>query len=130
MSDKDAKELYKQVRASMNIKEGWSLWEIAPKLDFMGLRENFIGNRIFNVGDFVENLNTGLVGKIIRRGTNYLICVTEDNIMFKSWIKDVMEAVRNSNVQSGVSADQRLVGTDEYREYTERMVPGLSLIHI
>ena len=34
----------------------------------------------------------GLVGRIIRRGTNYLICVTEDNIMFKSWIKDVMES--------------------------------------
>jgi hypothetical protein len=32
-----------------------------------------------------------LVGKIKRRGANYLICVTEDNIMFKSWIKDVME---------------------------------------
>ena len=124
LSVKDARELYNQVRASMNIKEGWNLWEIAPKLDFIGLRENFIQEKIFKVDDIVENLNTGLVGKIIRRGTNYLICVTEDNIMFKSWIKDVMEAVRNSNVQSGVSADQRLVGTDEYREYTERMVPG------
>ena len=39
----------------------------------------------------VENLNTGLVGKIIRRGTNYLICVTESEMMFKSWIRDVSE---------------------------------------
>ena len=39
----------------------------------------------------IENLNTGLIGKIIRRGTNHLICVTEENHMFKSWIRDVME---------------------------------------
>ena len=88
------------------------------------LRENYIQERIYKVGQMVENLNTGLVGKIIRRGTNYLICVTEDKIMFKSWIKDVSEAVTNTNTPSGVPADQRLVGTDAFRKYVETMVPG------
>jgi len=124
LDDKDAKELYNQVRAAMNIKEGWNLWEIAPKLDFIQLRENYINGNIFNIGQLVENLNTGLIGKIIRRGTNYLICVTEDNIMFKSWIKDVSEEVTNSNAPSGVPASQRLVGTDAHRKYVEKMVPG------
>ena len=124
LDDKDAKELYNQVRAAMNIKEGWNLWEIAPKLDFIQLRENYINGNIFNIGQLVENLNTGLVGKIIRRGTNYLICVTEDNIMFKSWIKDVSESVTNNDAPSGVPADQRLVGTDAFRKYVEKMVPG------
>jgi len=124
MNNKQARELYNTLRAAMQIKEGWSLWEIAPKFDWIGLRENFIQEKVFNVGDIVENLNTGLVGKIIRRGTNYLICVTEDNIMFKSWIKDVMEAVTNSDAPSGVPADQRLVGTDAFRKYVEKMVPG------
>ena len=126
LDDKDAKELYNQVRASMNIKEGWNLWEIAPKLDWKNLRENYIQGNIFKVGELVENVNTGLVGKIIRRGTNYLICVTEENIMFKSWIKDVSESVTNSNAPSGVPADQRLVGTDAFRKYVETMVPGSS----
>ena len=72
----------------------------------------------------VENLNTGLVGKIIRRGANHLICVTEDNIMFKSWIKDVQEAVVNGTEKSGVPANQREVGTDAHRKYVETMVPG------
>jgi hypothetical protein len=124
LSDKDAKELYNQVRASMNIKEGWNLWEIAPKLDFIGLRENYVNGNIFKIGQLVENLNTGLIGKIIRRGTNYLICVTEDKIMFKSWIKDVNEEVTNSNAPSGVPPEQRLVGTDAHRKYVEKMVPG------
>ena len=98
----------------MNIKEGWNLWEIAPKFDWEGLRENYISDRIYQIGQLVENLNTGLIGRIIRRGANHLICVTENNFMFKSWIKDV----------SGVPADQRLVGTDAHRKYVETMVKG------
>ena len=77
------------------------------------LRDKYIRGEIFNEGDWVENSNTGLVGKIIRRGTNYLICVTEDNIMFKPWIKDVVEW---TNI-SGVPANQREVGTDALRKY-------------
>tara|TARA_B100000674_G_C37830406_1_gene910270 strand:- start:233 stop:1249 length:1017 start_codon:yes stop_codon:yes gene_type:complete len=126
MNRKMAQDLFKNVRKGMNVKEGWNLWEIAPKFDWKNLRENYISKKIFNVGEVVENLNSGLVGRIIRRGTNYLICVTEDNLMFKSWIKDVSEGVVNGTQKSGVPADQRLVGTDSLRKYTETMVPGFS----
>lgn len=119
MDDKQTKQLYTTLRGAMGIKEGWSLWQIAPKFDWKNLRENFIKKNIYRVGDIVENLNTGLVGKIIRRGTNYLICVTEDDIMFKSWIKDVTDV-------SGVPANQREVGTDALRKYAETMVKGSS----
>mgnify|MGYP001281369308 CR=1 FL=1 len=124
LNNKQAKELYNNLRAAMQIKEGWNMWEIAPKFDWKNLRENFINENIFKVGQIVENLNTGLVGKIIRRGTNYLICVTEDKIMFKSWIKDVNEEIVNGTEKQGVPADQRLVGTDAFRKYVETMVPG------
>jgi hypothetical protein len=77
------------------------------------LREKYINREIFNEGEWVENLNNGFVGKIIRRGTNYLICVTEDNVMFKPWIKDVVEWTN----RSGVPASQREVGTDALRKY-------------
>ena len=124
LNNKQARELYNNLRAAMQIKEGWNMWEIAPKFDWKNLRENFINENIFKVGHIVENLNTGLVGKIIRRGTNYLICVTEDKIMFKSWIKDVNEEIVNGTEKQGVPADQRLVGTDAFRKYVETMVPG------
>tara|TARA_Y100001963_G_scaffold107948_1_gene149227 strand:+ start:1426 stop:2679 length:1254 start_codon:yes stop_codon:yes gene_type:complete len=122
MNKKMAKDLFNNIRAGMNIKEGWSLWEIAPLFDWKNLREHFVGKKIFQVGDLVENLNTGLVGKIIRRGTNYLICVTEDKIMFKSWIQDVTEATLNH----GVPADQREIGTDSYLKYVEKMTPSIA----
>ena len=126
MNREMAKQLFQNVRSGMKIEEGWNLWQIAPKFDWKNLRENYINKKIFNMGQIVENVNTGLVGKIIRRGTSYLICVTEDKIMFKSWIKDVSEAVVNGTEISGVPADQRLVGTDAHRKYAETMVPGSS----
>ena len=121
-----AKQLFSNIRRGMKIEEGWNLWEIAPKFDWKNLRENYVNKKIFNIGETVQNINTGMIGTIIRRGTSYLICVTEDKIMFKSWLKDVTEAVVNTNAPSGVPASQRLVGTDAHRKYTEKLVPGSS----
>jgi len=126
---KMAMTLFDTVRQTMNVKEMkefWNIWEIAPKYDTENLRESYVKKEIFNIGDKVENLNTGLIGRIIRRGANHLICVAENNIMFKSWVKDLQEAVVNATTPSGVSADQRLTGTDKLRKYVETMVPGSS----
>ena len=122
IDDKAAKMMMNSLRKKMNVKEGWNLWEIAPKFDWKNLRENYFKNKLYDIGELVENLNTGLVGRVIRRGANYLICVTEDNIMFKSWIKDVSEAVVNNNAPSGVPANQREVGTDAHREYVMNLM--------
>ena len=126
---KSAMELFDTVRQSMNVKEMkefWNIWEIAPKYDLENLRESYVAKKIFNIGDKVENLNTGMIGRIIRRGANHLICVAENNIMFKSWVKDLREAIVNATTPSGVPSDQRLVGTDAHRKYVETMVPGSS----
>ena len=124
LDDGDTQSLFNAVRTGMKVKKKKKvaeMWEVAPKFDPQGLRENYISGSIFNLGDIVENVNTGLVGKIIRRGTNHLICVTKENYMFKSWIHDVMEAVANYPGPSGVPSDQRLVGTDAHREYVMRI---------
>ena len=126
MNKKAARELFDNVRKSMKIKEGWDLWQIAPKFDWKNLRENYVSKKVFNIGETVQNINTGLIGRIIRRGTSYLICVTEDRIMFKSWLRDVTEAVVNGTDKSDVPASQRLIGTDAHRKYVETLVPGFS----
>ena len=94
VKDADAQALYDAVRSGMNVKKKAvtaEMWEIAPKFDTRGLREQYVNGLIYKMGDIVENLNTGLIGEIVRRGTNHLICVTQENAMFKSWIRDVME---------------------------------------
>jgi nicotinamide mononucleotide adenylyltransferase len=123
---REAKQLFDTTRMSMGINEEWGIWEMAPKFDQDTLRENYVSKAIFRLGELVENLNTGLVGRIVRRGANHLICVTEDKIMFKAWIRDVTEAVVNGTTISGVPASQRLIGTDAHRKYVETMVPGMS----
>ena len=119
-----AQELFNTVQRSIGkkavAKEGIELWQIAPKLDFKSLREHFINGAIFNIGTLVENLNTGLVGRVLRKGTNYVIAVTNEGIMFKSWISDIMEA----KVPSGVVASKREIGTDSYREYVQALTPA------
>tara|TARA_R100001198_G_scaffold94237_1_gene77004 strand:- start:1056 stop:2267 length:1212 start_codon:yes stop_codon:yes gene_type:complete len=129
LNNKQTRELYNNIRAAMNIKEGWNMWEIAPKFDWKGLRENFISDKIFRVGELVESVNTGLIGKIIRRGTNHLICVTEDKIMFKSWIKDVTEAkkyteVKMDSIEREPGKPNTLDGTTGYKKYVQKMTSG------
>ena len=124
LNDGDTRALFDAVRSGMGVKakkEVKEMWEIAPKCDPKGLRDNYVSGNIFNIGDIVESLHTGLIGKIVRRGTNHLICVTKEDYMFKSWIRDVMEAVQNYPGPSGVPSDQRLVGTDAHREYVMRL---------
>lgn len=106
----DRKKLYNTIRKNMGIEEQYEIWEIAPKLDYKNLRENYVSGKIFQVGKIVENMNTGLIGKIIRTGTNYVICVTEDGEMFKSWIRDITEVYE--------------YGTDAYRRYVQRITPN------
>ena len=125
-----AEDLFNNVRKALGVgddvkkekKKEVKEWKVAPKLHARELREYYIRNEIYNTGDKVEDLNNGLTGRIMRRGTNYVICVTEDKIMFKSWITDITESIFTK--VSGVPADQRLVGTDALRKYTERLTPG------
>ena len=131
LDDGDTQALFDAVRTGMGVKkmkkESYELWEIAPRYDQRTLRERYLTGDLFKIGDIVENLNTGLIGKIMRRGTNYLICVTEQDNMFKSWIRDVMEAVQNYPGPSGVPSKQREIGTDAHRDYAMRMTGTKSI---
>ena len=124
LDDGDTQALFDAVRTGMGAKkkkEVAEMWEIAPRYDQGGLRNQYVQGLIYRMGDIVESLHTGLIGEIVRRGTNHLICVTKENIMFKSWIRDVMESVVNYPGPSGIPSNQREVGTDSLRKYSMRM---------
>jgi len=127
--DADTQAVFDAVRTGMKLKkvkkEVKELWQIAPKYDPRGLRENYFRKNIFNIGDMVESLTTGLVGKILRRGTNYLISVTENNVMFKSWTHDLAE-YSEKKLDSKYLPDGKpntLVGTGGYLKYAMSMTP-------
>ena len=132
MTDADTQAVFDAVRTGMKLKkvrkESYDLWEIAPKHDQKGLRENYVKGLIYKMGDIVENLNTGLIGEIIRRGTNHLICVTKENYMFKSWIRDIKEytEVKMDSSMRDKTHPNTLVGTKGYLKYVQSMMPGSS----
>ncbi len=135
LTDAETKSLFNAVRQGMGVKkakvkkESFSLWEIAPKYDMRNLRENYVRGKIFRIGDKVENLNTGLIGEVMRRGTNHLICVTEEGYMFKSWIKDVMEytEVKMDSMYRAPGKPNTLAGTTGYLKYAVQQTPGSTL---
>ena len=134
LDDADTQALFNLVRQGMGVKkakvkkENYNLWEISPKSDMKNLRENYIKGKIFRLGDKVQNLNTGLVGEVIRRGTNHLICVSEEGYMFKSWIRDLMEynEVKVERKTRVPGKPNTLVGTGGYFKYAVDMTPGFN----
>lgn len=83
----DAMELYNLLRASMGIAEEW---EVDHNRDCETLREMYINKELFVDGDYVESLVTGMSGVVTRCGTNHVIVVSENNIMWKSFIEDLV----------------------------------------
>jgi len=110
----DAKSIYMQVRRSMNLEE--DLYQIAPKLDQQSLREEYFQENIFKLGDIVESLSTGVVGKIIFRGSNYVILVDEEGRSFRTWLDNITEKVIWE------------IGTDVYRAAVQKLTPGQPVV--
>lgn len=84
----DAKKMFEQLQEFQR-GQLYESWESDTKAYQEQLSEAYRRGYIYEEGDVVEQLSSGLVGEITRRGTNHIICVTEDDIMFKSFIHDV-----------------------------------------
>lgn len=116
LSFKDAENLFHAVQRAQQGRDGY-VPEPNQQNEELDLRELYYQKKIFREGDLIESDLTGIKGRIIRRGPNYVISVTEDNKMFKSWITDISEWTD----VSGVPADQREVGTDALRKYLMKL---------
>ena len=80
----DAQRLMKAVQMFGQKNEDYNRHEYKQEIS-----EMYREGRLYEVGDVVESLTTGLIGTIHRCGANHLIVVTEDDIMFKSFVHDV-----------------------------------------
>jgi hypothetical protein len=110
VSKKECRAIYMQVRKSLNLKE--ELWKISPSLDAENLREEYYQGNIFKLGERVIDSVTGIDGKIVTRGSNYVIFVDEQKKIHRTWIKDL-----------SYHPGPLEIGTDDYREYLQRMHP-------
>ena len=114
--------IFRELQDAMGIEyeqETAEEWEIAPRLNLKALRENYVADAIFNIGDKIVHDATGMVAEIVRKGTNYLICVSEDQKMFKAWTQDVSESSSAASTPK-----EREVGTDSLRAFLQKLTPG------
>jgi hypothetical protein len=126
---KEGKEkLYLTLRQAMQVEQfddfaeaSYALFEIAPKLDPQGLREAYFDGGLFSVGCFVENVNTGVISKIVSRGSNYVISIDESDNIFRTWLKDLLE---RNDVHGFDFKPAGEMGTDELTNYVKRLTPG------
>ena len=129
LSKKDREGLYLTLRTAMQVEESYEdfaeasyyLYEIAPKLDETGLREAYFSGGMFEVGTFVENVNTGILGKVVSCGSNYVIYIDEHDNVFRSWLKDLVE---KNDVFGFDYTPAGEVGTTELDTYMRKLTPG------
>ena len=96
--EKDAMKLFKDLKKGMGVNES-----MAPEDDELRMiRENYHNNEIFNMGDMVENINNGNVGKIIKRGPNYIQYEMEDGGVEKAWLNEITPA---NNIDSEIQVE-------------------------
>ena len=72
-------------------------------------KDKFYKNEVYKQGEWVLTEN-GQVGKILRRGPNYVLCLTAEETTFRTWITNIKEVFE--------------IGTDAYREYVMSLTPG------
>ena len=126
---KDGSEkLFLTLRQAMKVEEygdfadaSFQLYEIAPKLDPKGMREAYFDNNMFPVGTFVENVNTGILGKVVSRGSNYIIYIDEQESVYRGWFKDLIE---RNDIKFFNFTPAGEMGTDKIANYMRKLTPG------
>ena len=85
----DGQRLYKDIRLAMNIKEQLKPFKPVAEMNSNEfVREQYFQNLIYNIGDWVKDVKTGVIGEVVKRGTNYLTLVQEDFTLHKVWLED------------------------------------------
>jgi len=128
LTDKEAKDLFNEVRSSMQMESfedfadaSYILHEIAPKLDEKSLREYYYESNVFPEGTFIENMNTGIIGKVVKRGVNYVIYIDEHDTIYRGWLKDLIE---KNDIHGFDFTPQGEIGTKELAQSVAKMTPG------
>ena len=90
----DADGIMKQVRKGMNLTASYmymrNLKPVASLEQFeqQQIRDLYIRDQIFNIGDTVDYIKEDLQGKVVRKGTNFIVVEDTKNNLHKAWIWD------------------------------------------
>ncbi len=85
------------------------------------LREAYVEEKIFNVGDTVKT-NTGDIAEIIDRGPNYVTLIKEGNT-FKKWLKDIkpIQIEENAKRRSQIYKESFIIKGYKTKHFTREL---------
>jgi hypothetical protein len=63
------------------------------------IRDLYIREIIFNIGDKIDYIKENLQGKVVRRGTNYVVLEDNNNNLHKAWIWDCIPIPADREVE-------------------------------
>jgi len=143
---KDGEKIFKDIRLGMNVREQLKPFKPIVEMNNMELiREQYFQNLIYNIGDWVKDIKTGIIGEVVKRGTNYVTLVQEDFTLHKVWLEDAQsmekqhkklpEAVnflKNRNLWEKLQREGRRLaperddewGTPELSKKCRKLTPG------
>ena len=139
----NADEIMKAVRQGMQIAANYIYMKKAKPIASLNefeqqqVRDLYIREQIFNLGDEVDYVKEDIKGKIVRKGTNYIVVEDNKNNLHKAWIwdcipisadRDVEMHEHNLNVDYGFEAVSEKkesfdIGQD-YAKHTSTITPG------
>ena len=88
MNNRDAKQLFNDVRKGMGLKETKEFKNKVTLETVSEVREKYIEGDLFNEGDRVRT-KSGLAGHIHRLGSNYVIVALDEGRISRCWLEDV-----------------------------------------
>ena len=101
-------QLLKMVRKGMNLAASYGgMMHSAPEKPMVSLKEFeqnqirdlYVREMIFNVGDKVDYVKEDIQGQVKRRGTNYVVLEDNNNNLHKAWIWDCIPIAADREVE-------------------------------
>ena len=116
----DADKLMKQVRKGMRLAANYIYMKKAQPIasleefEQQQIRDLYIRDQIFNIGDEVDYVKEDIRGKVQRKGTYYIVLEDNNKNLHKAWIWDCIP----------ISADREV----EVREYNTDVDYGFEAV--
>ena len=106
LTDKQKNELFFDVRKGMGLSVSLAAdfepqenkLKTLQEFETQQVRDLYIREVIFNIGEQVKNNKLEIEGKVIRRGTNYIVLEDVNNNLHKSWIWDCTPITANKEI--------------------------------
>jgi hypothetical protein len=144
LSDKETKQLFFDIRKGMGLStfiggtEDESAWDAYGGTDLKPIvsletfeaqqvRDLYIREMIFNIGEQAHNSKLDIKGKVVRRGTNYIVLEDTNNNLHKSWIWDCVPISSDKEVavrEYNLDVDYGFTAVSEIQEkagHTDRL---------